>query len=106
MSAQPFRHGRRRILLLGSLALIPAVGLAQAPKRVSEGEPQAQGLGYKEDVAKVDQAKFKNYQPGQTCANCNFFKGKSADAWGPCDIFSAREVSAKGWCSAWAKKAA
>jgi hypothetical protein len=99
------RLGRRRLLQFGALALIPAASRAQAPKRVDESEPQAQALGYKHDAAKVDKAKFKNYQPGQTCANCNFFKSKAGAAWGPCDIFSSREVNAKGWCTAWAKKA-
>ena len=74
-------------------------------KRVEENEPKAQALGYQRDAAKVDKAKFKSVQAGQSCANCNFFNGKVGDAWGPCDIFRSREVSAKGWCSAWAKKA-
>ena len=104
MPKQP-RLARRRLLQFGALALIPAAARAQAPKRVEESESQAQALGYKHDVAKVDKAKFKNYQPGQTCANCNFFKSKPGAAWGPCDIFAGREVNAKGWCTAWVKKA-
>jgi hypothetical protein len=39
------------------------------------------------------------------CANCALFQGKAGDAWGGCPIFAGRQVAAKGWCSAWAKKA-
>lgn len=118
MSVKCFRPERRRWLKLGSLAVASITAaasgravLAQAPKpgapakRVEENERQAQALGYKHDAAKVDKAKFKTFQPGQLCSNCNFFKGKAGDAGGPCDIFSGREVNAKGWCSSWAKKA-
>jgi hypothetical protein len=102
MPGKSFRTGRRRALAV-PLILLPIGALAQQ-KRVSETESQAQGLGYKHDASQVDKAKFKNYQPGQICGNCNFFKGKTEDSWGPCDIFGGREVNAKGWCSAWAKK--
>jgi hypothetical protein len=118
MSRCSFRPERRRWLKFGSLAMVSAVAsssgsaaLAQAPKpgapskRVDENEQQAQALGYKHDAAKVDKAKFGNFQPGQLCSNCNFFKGKAGVAWGPCDIFTGRDVNAKGWCTAWAKKA-
>jgi putative hemolysin len=118
MSQESFRPARRRWLKLGSLAAACIVTtsrggavLAQAPKpgaqpkQVDENEPQAQALGYKHDAAKGDNAKFKNYQPGQLCSNCNLFKGKAGDAWGPCDIFAGRDVNAQGWCSAWMKKA-
>jgi hypothetical protein len=103
MPEKSFRTGRRRALAV-PLALLPIGALAQQ-KRVSETEQQAQALGYKHDASQIDKAKFKSYQPGQTCANCNFFKGKTEDTWGPCDIFGGREVKAKGWCAAWAKKA-
>lgn len=103
MPGQPFRSGRRRALAV-PLILLPIGALAQQ-KRVSETEQQATALGYKHDASQVDGAKFKNYQPDQICANCNFFKAKTADPWGPCAIFGGRDVNAKGWCSAWIKKA-
>jgi hypothetical protein len=107
MSCITFRPSRRRWLKLGSLAMVtlsvPA-SLSAQPKRVEENEQQAQSLGYKHDAAKVDKAKFKNFQAGQLCSNCNLYKGKEGDAWGPCDIFGGREVNAKGWCTAWVKK--
>lgn len=105
MSRTSFHPSRRRWLRLGSLAaMLIAAKLGAQPKRVDETEQQAQALGYKHDAAKVDKAKFKNFQPGQLCSNCNFFKAKATDAWGPCDIFAGREVNAKGWCTAWVKK--
>jgi hypothetical protein len=111
MPHKSLHAGRRLWLKRGALAAVALATGMQSPKpaaqskRVDEKEPQAQSLGYTEDAAKVDRQKFKNYQPGQLCSNCNFFKGKASDAWGPCDIFAGREVSAKGWCSAWVKKA-
>jgi hypothetical protein len=118
MQRKALHTGRRLWLKRGALAVFAAAaGVRTAatqaqtpkpgaqPKRVDEKEPQAQALGYVQDAAKVDRQKFSNYQPGQVCATCNFFKGQPKDAWGPCDIFGGREVSAKGWCSAWVKKA-
>jgi hypothetical protein len=105
MSHKSFHPQRRRWLKLGSLAVLGIAATARAqPKRVDENEQQAQALGYKHDAAKVDKAKFKNFQPGQLCSNCNFFKASAGASWGPCDIFAGREVNAKGWCSAWVKK--
>lgn len=101
-----FHPGRRRWLKLGSAAAVGiAVTAGAQPKRVDENEQQAQALGYKHDAAKVDKAKFKNFQAGQLCSNCNFYKAGAGAPWGPCDIFAGREVNAKGWCTAWVKKA-
>lgn len=105
MALHRFRPARRRLLQIVPVVLfLPAAQPRAQAKRVEETESQAQALGYKHDATKVDKAKFKNYQPGQTCEGCNFFKGKPGAAFGPCDIFGGREVSAKGWCSAWVKK--
>jgi hypothetical protein len=107
MPCHSFQSERRRWLKFGSLAIVSIAAptsVPAQPKRVDENEQVAQALGYKHDAAKVDKAKFKNFQPGQLCSNCNLFKGKTGDAWGPCDIFSGREVNAGGWCSAWVKK--
>ena len=76
-----------------------------AMPRVEESDPQAQALGYKHDASKVEKSKFKNYQQGQVCANCQHYTGKSGEEWGPCAIFPGKQVNAKGWCSAWQKKA-
>jgi hypothetical protein len=113
---------RRLMLKLGSIAVVSAAmahaGLAQAQGKdkgkgdakggmphLPESDPQGQALGYKEDGSKVDRKKFANYQPAQTCASCQQFQGAAKDAFGPCAIFPGKAVSAKGWCSAWVKKA-
>lgn len=98
---------RRRSILLAAPAF--AIGLtamrdALAQAKVPENDPTAQALGYKADATKVDTAKYKTYAKGNDCANCNFYKSSSA-AEGTCMALGNRLVSAKGWCSAWVKKA-
>jgi len=63
---------------------------------------QAKALGYAEDVATV---KHPSLKPGSDCANCQFYQGVAGAAAGPCALFPGHSVKAKGWCSAWAKKA-
>jgi hypothetical protein len=58
--------------------------------------------------AKVDRAQFK-YQDkpngSADCQNCQFFvAGKTATAAGQCQLVSGN-VSPKGWCTAYSKKA-
>ena len=111
---------RRRFLKISSLSVAAfamasraGTSLAQpkaqdkkgAPPQLDENDPTAQSLGYKHDATKVDKARFKQYAAGQTCANCQLFQGKPADAWAPCQIFAGKQVNGKGWCSAWVKKA-
>jgi hypothetical protein len=100
---------RREFVLVAvpaGAALVSAITSAHAqPARLPESDPQALGLGYREDAAKVDAKKFSSYAAGRVCAGCQFFQGKATDAWGPCTVFGGKLVSAKGWCSAWAKKA-
>jgi hypothetical protein len=109
---------RRRFLKLGSIAVVAVLGgkaLAQTKgagkgsdkglQRLSESDPQAVALGYKEDATKADRKKFPSYQPGQTCANCQQYQGSAADARAPCVLFPGKTVAAKGWCAAWVKKA-
>lgn len=113
MDHDPADIGRRDLLKIGTLAFAAAAlgsyarsSAAQgAPQRVDEKDPQAQALGYKHDATKVDKAKFTNYQAGQTCANCTQYQGKPKDEWGGCAIFPGKQVNAKGWCSAYVKKA-
>jgi NMD protein affecting ribosome stability and mRNA decay len=90
----------RRIFLMqvatSGLALI-AVSNAQAQAMVVETDAQASSLGYKADATKVDKAKQPKYAAGQLCSNCALFQGAA--------IFAGKQVAAKGWCSAYAKKA-
>ncbi|MGV2293356.1 high-potential iron-sulfur protein [Trinickia sp. YCB016] len=87
-----------------TLALSRQAAFADAPK-VTEADPTAQALGYKEDATKVDKAKWAKYAAGQDCGNCSFYQGKATDAWAPCPMFGGKQVSGKGWCSAYNKKA-
>lgn len=100
----------RRSFLITSLGVATTVALssrqalAGAPK-VSESDPTAQALGYKADATKVDKAKYAKYAAGEDCGNCQFFQGKPTDAFAPCPMFGGKQVSSKGWCSAYSKKA-
>ncbi|MEX3669507.1 high-potential iron-sulfur protein [Paraburkholderia phenoliruptrix] len=99
----------RRTFLISSIGVASSLALsrqafADAPK-VAETDPTAQALGYKEDASKVDKAKFAKYAPGQDCGNCSFYQGKAGDAYAPCPMFAGKQVAAKGWCSAYNKKA-
>jgi hypothetical protein len=99
-------NSRRRFLLQASLAAtaLPLLGLsaaqaaAPALKKLPLDNPQAKALAYTENAATVKHASFK---PGSNCANCQFFTA----ATGACTLFPGHSVAAKGWCSAWAKKA-
>lgn len=99
----------RRTFLISSIGVASSFALsrqafAEAPK-VAESDPTAQALGYKEDASKVDKAKFAKYAPGQDCGNCSFYQGKASDPYAPCPMFAGKQVAAKGWCSAYNKKA-
>ena len=103
---------RRRFLglvLAGGVATTAMKAGAQAAKGtgqvLSESDPVAQALGYKTDATKVDKAKFPKYAAGQQCNNCQLYQGTASDPQAPCPTFGNKLVSAKGWCSAWVKKA-
>ena len=89
-----------------SAVLLGTAGMAfaQAPQ-LSESDPTAAALGYKQDAAKVDAKKFPAYAAGHVCGNCQLYQGKAGEAAGACGAFPGKLVSAKGWCSAWSKKA-
>jgi hypothetical protein len=97
---------RRRFMLLGAQAAgalsIAVSGLAQAEERLTQADPVAQALGYKEDASKVDNSNA-HYVAGSACANCQLYQGKPGDAAGDCPIFH-KLVSAKGWCNSYTKK--
>jgi High potential iron-sulfur protein len=72
---------------------------------VLESDANAQKLGYRVDASRVDRATYPNFQVGQTCASCQYFQGKTGDTMAPCSILAGKQVNAKGWCSAYVKKA-
>ena len=77
---------------------------ASAQAMVDEKDPQAAGLGYKADASKVDKAKAPKFAAGQNCGNCALYQGGAA-ASGGCPLFAGKQVAAKGWCTAYSKKA-
>lgn len=91
--------------LAGAAALVAGRVQAAPPPKATESDPQAAALGYKEDASKVDTAKFKNYVKGSNCSSCALYQGKPTDATAPCAALGGKLVVAKGWCSAYAKKA-
>jgi hypothetical protein len=104
---------KRRIILLSisavataSAAGIPLSALA-ALQKLDPKDPQAISLGYTDDTTKVDKKKYPKHDPSQRCDNCQFYvKAQEAGNIAPCTIFGGKAVAAKGWCSAWVKKAA
>ncbi len=98
---------RRTFLMqvaVAGTALAASQAQAQAAK-LDEKDPQAVALGYVADSTKADTKNFPKHTKDQQCANCALFQGKATDAAGGCPLFGAKQVSSKGWCSAWAKKA-
>ena len=71
---------------------------------LAEDDPIAMGLHYKKDTTTVDSTKHVKHNPDQNCANCILYTSKS-DKAGLCTIFAGKQVSAEGWCTAYAKKA-
>ncbi|HZZ10246.1 MAG TPA: high-potential iron-sulfur protein [Paraburkholderia sp.] len=99
------KTSRRHFLLLtlsvgSSFALSPAA-FGETANALSETDPKAQAVGYREDAAKVDKAKFPDYAAGQTCGNCSLFQGKATDTYGGCTLFGDKQVAARGWCSSY-----
>ncbi|MCC7121516.1 MAG: high-potential iron-sulfur protein [Gammaproteobacteria bacterium] len=100
-----FKRGVQAVAAVSVAQLIAnRVAYAADVPHVDPASPQASGLGYVEDAATVDKAKFTRFQDGQHCATCALYQGADAE-WGPCGIFPGQAVAAKGWCSAFAPKA-
>lgn len=99
----------RRVFMMqvaaGGSALMLATAHAQGAPMVNEKDAQAMSLGYAADTTKVDAKKYPKHAATQLCSNCALYTGKAGEASGPCGIFPGKQVAAKGWCSAWAKKA-
>ena len=83
----------------------PDVTTANAPM-VDEKDPAAVALGYVADATKVDKTKHAKYAAGQACSGCALYQGQVDAAGGPCPLFAGKQVSAKGWCISFVKKAA
>jgi len=95
-------EGRRRFLKVAAggvavatvLGTLPRTASAQDLPHLSPSDPTASALKYTEDGSKAQGKKT----PGDACMNCNFYQGKAAAPWGPCQLFPGKAVAAKGWC--------
>lgn len=68
------------------------------------GDPVAKSLGYHQNASLIDGTKYPQHMQGQVCRKCVQFKGGATDSWGPCAIFTGKQVNAGGWCTAFAAK--
>ena len=104
-------HAPRRKFVVNAVvacAAIAAARLAAAqapPALVKEDDPTAAALGYVADATKLDATKQPVYVAGRSCSGCALFQGKADDATAVCLIFGNKQVSAKGWCTGWSKRA-
>lgn len=89
----------------GGSVLMAGAAHAQAAPLVDEKNAQAMALGYAADSSKVDAKKYPKHAATQLCSNCTLYTGKAGEASGPCGIFPGKHVTAKGWCTAYVKKA-
>ena len=83
----------------------PAAAAPASLTVLDEKDPQAMALGYVTDASRADTVKFKNHVVGNLCSNCGNFLGSATDSAAGCKIFPGKSVAAKGWCTAWIKKA-
>ena len=93
---------------MSACALLAGARLAAAqtaPALVKEDDPTAAALGYVADASRIDATKQPVYVAGRRCNGCALFQGTASDASAVCLIFGNKQVSAKGWCTGWSKKA-
>ncbi|MGK0269416.1 MAG: hypothetical protein ACI88H_000047 [Cocleimonas sp.] len=110
---------KRRNILKQSLCGLSAVAAASilAPQlavaeselpKLTEDDPMAMGLGYKNDATTVDTTKYPKRAGDagakQWCDNCSLYTGDKDAEWGKCSIFGGKQINAKGWCNAWVAK--
>jgi hypothetical protein len=108
MARNASHASRRRFIKLNIAGLAAAPfastllsGAAHAVDAVNESEPTAAALGYKMDATKAGNRKDN----AAVCGNCSLYSGKPGASDGPCSVFGGKLVNAKGWCTAWVKKA-
>jgi hypothetical protein len=97
----------RRFFTIYSVSLFGSCfsNASKAQTVLSESDPQAMALGYKENAMNVDRGKFPKFSTDQGCYNCALWQGSQTSTSGGCVLFVGKSVSASGWCSAYARKA-
>jgi hypothetical protein len=96
---------RTFLMTLASAGTLMHGAVRARAAKVDAKERQAVALGYVDEAAKAAARKQPKYAPGQVCANCALYQARGNDTLGPCALFAGRPVAAKGWCTAWVKKA-
>lgn len=101
---------QRRTLMMAvagisAASAMPGFTQTVSTDMVKDADPVAVALGYSSDATKTDVKKFPQYASGQTCSSCVLYTGQTSSASAACPAFGGKAVSAKGWCSAWVKKA-
>ena len=90
-------------------AALAATRIRANAKKLTNAEPQAMALGYREVSKTVDGGKQPNHSATQTCKNCKnckncmILKGTGPEG-GTCHLFNARLLAGNGWCSHWGAK--
>ena len=97
---------RNFMMTLAATGAAMTANHAFAQAKLEENDPQAVALGYVADTTRADAAKYPKHEVSQMCSGCALWQSKPTDAVGNCPLFAGKQVNAKGWCSAWAKKAA
>lgn len=115
VSKANFSMSRRQLLALSAAGLPLATLLASMPaayatdaacKPVADNDPVATAIKYVPDATKAQNRPAKMGVEGkdQTCQNCQLYTAGAKDT-GKCTMIATGCVSAKGWCTAWVKKA-
>ncbi len=106
-----YRSTRRSFIKIGAaIATLPALfvlspkGYAEEMAKLSEDDPMAKALGYKEDTTQVDAAAYPTHSNEQVCTGCALYQGDDPE-WGGCGAFPGKLVAGPGWCVAYAPKA-
>ncbi len=100
------KGGACGVALAGLQAMLGSAALAADLEPLEASNPTAMALGYVADAGNVEKEKFKRYESGQTCANCQLYLGAPDSDAGGCPLFAGKSVTARGWCNAWIQKAA
>lgn len=101
---------RRSFIKFSTKALVslPIIGSLNyvalaSDDRLSEDDPTAKALGYKENTTEVDAATYPTHSADQICSACILYQGSDPE-WGGCSAFPGKQVAGKGWCAAYAPK--
>lgn len=98
----------RRVFILQSFVAssVLAHGAANASNpMMDDTTDKAKVMGYVSDTTKANKAKYPKHNETQTCSGCSLWQGKAGDASGNCPLYPGNQTAAKGWCSAYVKKA-